>query len=464
MRVYNNSWLNDIVSLLEKDERLLLCAQTRQLWKNEQGQIIELDLPPVYGAYMTMHKSQLSPGIAWNYIEDTKNEYMQPIACVLGAGYAASKKYWMYLNGLKGLKQYGCDEVYMSFKVWSEGGKCYLLKKHSFGHIYRNGGPYQISQSSYVYNYLLISYVLFPVSYRCWALSCCKLAAKREYKDAHLLFIRNKQDIDSIKAKFEHIRNTPASKVLKMNTSVAFYNEYNVHERLVLADKIFENINLNSIDNYGIIDGKMAVLIWLSLYNKRKRLAKIEEQRMELFISIKDAVLSRKIPYNFYYGACGIGWGLIYLYSNGLLDEIDENILCQIDDYIESTNINRIREQSLYYGAGGIILYVVSRIMYCRSMHLNVPFSDHLLKAVKEAERKAKTQTIEQPTVYYSLLHDNIDKIQMKVNFTPKLKDWISPSVANPINPRYWSYRLDTGCLAFTGVVLEFEPLMYNTL
>ena len=63
------------------------------------------------------------------------------IACILGACYAASKRYWNSIRGLEGLMHYGSEETYLSLKAWMEGGGCYLLPHITFGHIYRPAPP-----------------------------------------------------------------------------------------------------------------------------------------------------------------------------------------------------------------------------------------------------------------------------------------------------------------------------------
>ena len=136
MRFYNTLWVERIISILEKDDRCLLCSQTRFLGKDLDGQVVvNKKCPTVYGAYVSFDKNNHIPGIQWDYKEKDKNEQIEEIAAVLGAGYAASKRYWEYLRGLEGLRYYGSDEAFISLKVWLEGGKCLLLKDVEIGHI-----------------------------------------------------------------------------------------------------------------------------------------------------------------------------------------------------------------------------------------------------------------------------------------------------------------------------------------
>lgn len=455
MRVYNGKWLKDITDLLKKDDRQLLCAQTKQLWKDDHGKIEELkDVAPVYGAYATFDKGYLSPGIEWNYIQRDESEKLQPIACVLGAGYAASKRYWQYLRGLEGLKLYGCDEVYISLKVWSEGGKCILLKEHSFGHIYRNKAPYQIPQCSFVYNYLMVAYVLFPVVVWCWVLSCCQIARPDEFQEAWSLFMHNKKKLNSLKQYHSAILNMPLYNVLKINQLIAKQSIKNPVERLNIAEQISMSILQHTKSNYGIVDGKMAALIWLALWDKDGKKQTLQ-LRQELYEEIKNSIYSRLLPFNFRNGLCGIAWGLFYLYANKLLGDIDESLLNQIDLDIQSIEVNRFADKSLYYGSAGVLVYIVCRELYNKHKGLSSIYTSHFTSSLISESKWLIKKSKEHMAVYYSYIYKHIKYVHLFDDFIPQLDDWITFPVVNPHNPQYWSYSMDSGCLGYTVPLLK---------
>lgn len=449
MRVYDNSWLTDIICILKENDRQILCTQTKQLWKNEDEEIIELkEAAPVYGAYATFNKHSLSPGIDWNYIQSDKTKSTQDVACVLGAGYAASKRYWLYLRGLKGLRLYGCDEVYISLKTWMEGGKCTLLKNHSFGHIYRNNAPYKITPCSYVFNYLLVAYITLPLTMWYQTLACCKIAKPIDYRKAWDLFQRNKKQIDELKAYHLAISNVNPMDIVKMNCLIAKQHIKNISNRLKVAEQISQSIPQKDNIGYGIVEGKMAELIWISHWNKyvQKQRSILQQQ---LFEEIKDAVISHRLPYNFRYGLCGIGWGLLYLYFNDLLSDIDERILQVIDSEIQAIDIANLPEKSLYYGTTGLIAYVVCRECYNQQKGINTYFHQNYLHKIKTEEQCLIKTSKEHIAVYYSYLHQD-GKEKVLKDFIPTLEDWMPLTQTIPNNPNYWSYRLDNGCLGYS--------------
>lgn len=450
MRVYNERWLRDITDLLMRNDRQLLCAQTKQLWKDDTGKIIELkDVAPVYGAYATFEKGQLSPGIEWNYLERDTSEVTQPIACVLGAGYAASRRYWTHLRGLEGLELYGCDEVYISLKVWSEGGRCLLLKEHSFGHIYRDKAPYQITQCSFVYNYLIIAYILFPTVMWYWILSCCQIARPSDFMEAWILFKKNKRKLYSLKIYHSQIATASLQKVIKMNLLMSEQHIDNFADRINVADKIFSNVLEKTSSNYGIIDGKMAALIWMSLWDQDGSKGTIQI-RHELFDELKQAILLKQMPCNFRNGLCGVGWGLLYLYANSLIDDIDESLLNQIDLDIQAVDITQISNKSLYYGTSGIMAYFVCRQLYNRHKGLSTKFSDYFASAIIKEGKMLLKSSNEHIALYYSHILKSMNDIEFINDFTPQLCDWINFPITNPTNPRYWTFSMDNGCLGYT--------------
>ncbi len=169
MRFYDDGWHRRIARLLDEDDRCLLCCQTRFLGKKDGEVYLMEDCPVTYGACLQFNKKGYMPGITWNCREHDPQADIEPIEAVLGAGYAASKRYWQRIRGLEGLMYYGSDEAFLSLKVWGEGGRCLLLKDTVIGHIYRDRSPYKRFCEEEVYNYLFIADVLFPASLRCMA-------------------------------------------------------------------------------------------------------------------------------------------------------------------------------------------------------------------------------------------------------------------------------------------------------
>ena len=70
MRFYDGRWPERLVSLLEADDRVLLCCQTRFLEKDGEG-VVRLceECATTYGAVTPFEQNQYWPDIKWNYRE-----------------------------------------------------------------------------------------------------------------------------------------------------------------------------------------------------------------------------------------------------------------------------------------------------------------------------------------------------------------------------------------------------------
>lgn len=162
MRFYDELWIERIVGELEGDDRQLLCCQTKVLKKGEQGIYEEKKKNVAQGAKITFCEDEKVMEATWQLTEDQPEVKTQDIVCVLGAAYAASKRYWQHLKGLTGLRYYGSDEIYISMKVWLEGGRCRLLNDVAVGHVYRKAFPYTMERCDMFYNKLLVAELLLP--------------------------------------------------------------------------------------------------------------------------------------------------------------------------------------------------------------------------------------------------------------------------------------------------------------
>lgn len=206
MRFYDSEWTSAIVQELDKNPKTLLCAQTKVLRKVD-GEIIEREqMEKYWGAYINFYVpvSYLEPG--WSYtsylVGSISSTNARLIPCVLGAGYATSKKYWLYLHGLQGLLSYGNDEVLISMKVWLEGGECKLMPDVVIGHLYRQSPPYKHYTEKRIYNRLYISYLLCPVEYQKKLFAIEKIKSPQGNFDAWKLYYEN---FNAIRSCFEMI-------------------------------------------------------------------------------------------------------------------------------------------------------------------------------------------------------------------------------------------------------------------
>lgn len=456
MRFYDSTWYNDCLELLRKDERQILCVQTKQLWKKETGEITEIDnVLPVYGAYATFTRNKYSPGIDWNYIESNKDLDHEDIPCILGAGYIASKKYWEYLKGLNGLIQYGSDEVYISLKVWLEGGKCTLVKNHSFGHIYRSNAPYQNVSSKVLYNNLLIAYTLFPTHLWCWMFACCKETNAYEFEQAYKLLKNCKNRINRLKEYYNKIFTKSSLEIIQKNINVARKNNCNHKELQEVARTIYNYFLENVSNDCNVVDGNMGRMIWLSLYKRYNNQECFDEQISDYLVLIEAAIKKRSVPLNFRYGLSGIGWGLIYMYHHKLIDELDDNLLQAIDEDINVLDLKKITDMSFYYGLGGLLSYIVCRIYYSKKRGTTLIFDDIFYKNLLLVSNNILKKCNNFSSCYYAYLYSELYYDKNDDYFIPSLSDWVNYPLSLPINRKFWEYSFDNGCLGYTLSLLE---------
>lgn len=152
MRIYQRDWVEILVRELENDRKCLFCASTLSLDKDGVPNADFLG----YGSRIDFQDLN-APWII--NIDDKSDDRIIDIPCVMGASYACNKEYWLYLDGLNGLKSYGLDEQLISIKVWLDGGRCRLLKDIKFGHIFRVAMPvpYEIRAKDFYKNTLFVA-------------------------------------------------------------------------------------------------------------------------------------------------------------------------------------------------------------------------------------------------------------------------------------------------------------------
>lgn len=217
MRFYDSMWVQQIVSELSLDERQLLCCQTKVLHQ-ENGVVSETQNgKKVFGAYIDWVEAKGALTAKWLFQEYDMNNNTECIPCVLGAAYAASKKYWQYLKGLTGLLYYGSDEAYISMKVWLEGGKCKLLKDIVIGHIYRNTFPYPLENMYTIYNKMLIAELLLPSEFKRNVFAKLRDIYSTAFDEAYRLLIENRLILRELKAYYRQIFINDFDLIVRLN-------------------------------------------------------------------------------------------------------------------------------------------------------------------------------------------------------------------------------------------------------
>lgn len=383
MRFSNDLWVNRIIGELEADQRTLLCCQTRILeFKN--GILIERrDCYLSYGAYVGLHGGHtlIEPSWVMREPEGTSHLQTMPIVCVLGAGYACSKKYWQYLKGLEGLKYYGTDEAYISIKVWMEGGSCKLLKDAAIGHIYRTGKtPYKTGMHFRLYNRLLIIELFIPKKYKKELFSRLRLFFYEVLPESLLILHENREKINQLKEYYQQIFTRDFSFFEALN------NQYYKQDMMIdnpndIIHSIAVRIEKESVPDIGIMKGRMGIIIFLFHYARFSG-----NDSYKVLAEKKLTELLKNIPmdthYGFGTGLSGIGWGIEYLYQQGFIEGDTNEILADFDKKVMEIDPKRIVNQNKDYGLGGIVLYLLARLYTIEKEKKDNPFDRDYLSSV----------------------------------------------------------------------------------
>lgn len=380
MRFYDKHWEKRIIEELSRDNRTLLCCQTKILEK-ENGVVKEVTkMPESLGACIDLYyfEGLFEPIWLFTETEATKMCNTIPIPCVLGAGYACSKSYWQYLKGLSGLLYYGNDEAFICMKVWLEGGTCQLLKDVKLGHIYRNTPPYRTTNEYRIYNKLLIAKLLIPENKRKKIISQLKRSS-RIYSKAYLMFYRNRKEIDKLSKYYNSIKTKDFSYFERMNNQLSSFKDIDINPEETLEIIAMRSVvESKSTDNIGLLYGKMGILLFLYHYSKEinsKTYAKLAEYILD--VTCEDILRCNTI--DFANGLAGIGWSIEYLSQNGFIEGDTNDILKDFDCKIMEVNPLRVSNLNLEYGLGGIVHYVMSRLYTYETLKGDKPFDDEYL-------------------------------------------------------------------------------------
>ena len=269
MRFYDAEWSGRIVAELEKNDRQLLCCQGRYLEKTD-GQV--RDIPTrtnkSYGAYLPLPKSFRLIDVMWRNEESMPDSPTEPIPAVLGAGYAASKRYWQYLRGLDGLKYYGSDEPYISLKVWMEGGQCTLLKDVVAGHIYRKKSPFKRYTDEEIYNRLLVAELLLPQSLRAVMAASAQLQFPELYGKAMAQLEEKNGHIEELKACYRKILNVPFRGFVEKQMELCHRKLQSVLPEEDNTCEVADFVERNPASQSGLAEGKTGQMLWLCLHAK----------------------------------------------------------------------------------------------------------------------------------------------------------------------------------------------------
>lgn len=383
MRVYDNRWYSILIKALKKEPNTLFCLQSKVLC-NICGVIKESEYVPAYGASIDMTPNiEQFLNVSWNTnttmdVETKGTDQIMEIPCVLGAGYACNKKYWNSIHGLKGLRNYGLDEQFISLKVWLSGGKCKLLNNVVFGHVYRSIAPYNISGVDILYNKLFLSKVLLPPNYSIIYEKFLRKNHASEYKECRYLMGIDEELIVQERNYFDKMRVRSLDEFLKINNKV--YTPQMVQDN-------FEQTMVYALSHIpteiGLFNGKAGIaLIYILLARKEQNV--MCELMADMYLQQIWNICNYDTPISFARGLTGIGWLCEYLYQNQMVAGNPDEILKDIDDVINMINPLKMKDLSFDNGIIGILAYIYARVIGCKLRGAPVPFDEQLLNDIVE--------------------------------------------------------------------------------
>lgn len=407
MRCFTVDWHETIIAELQNNDRQILCCQTTALGKDKHQIVFDKKVAPTDGAYILFDYNNYIPGIHWIEYERHGRLPGNQIACILGAAYASSKRYWSLIKGLEGLMHYGSEETYLSLKAWLEGGGCSLLPDVVFGHIYRAAPPYRIVTAQMHYNLFVISATLFPTSLQCWSNAIAYDIDKLIYEEIQFWISMNKHSLMRLKKYYSETFHGDFEDVLDLNNII-------VSEKVAMAE--YERKRIPSLLHYlressrtasyiDLWDGCTGLLIALCEYDEYEHDEANSALANELLRRLSAGINSDfEIPVSFCHGACGIGWGLIYMIRNGLADIDFTHELYLIDRKVMEINPGRVTNFSFGSGIGGVFCYVANRLYFSQTQGEDCPYDKEFLSSLKAAAGKALNKTSDLRTRSYALL------------------------------------------------------------
>lgn len=203
MRFYPDNWWIEFIKAIREEPRAIYCCRC-QPWDFLTKKESKNNAP--YAAYIKIFDIEARSilNATWAGKVFPGGEIVD-VPCVLGACYAASKTYWNYLKGLQGLLSYGCDEAYISLKVWMEGGRCRLLTHVRIGHLFREDFPYPIEDVNMVYNKLLMACTIFDDPLKSKLMRAMKASNYVLYIKALELQKEHWEEIENLKVYYQTI-------------------------------------------------------------------------------------------------------------------------------------------------------------------------------------------------------------------------------------------------------------------
>lgn len=446
MRFYQKDWHQMIIDELNNDQRQILCCQTKVLSKQD-GAVIEKNSAHAYGAYLHMMIDTLIPAVRWNCNPHKETLDRGVIPCVLGASYASSVSFWKEIKGLEGLLGYGCEEPYLSIKAWLSGGKCKLLGNIVVGHIYKENSCSLRGYSTYMYNHLLISETLFPISLQCKANMAARNQGLQYFNHATTLLKEHKRRIASLKRHYtKNFNMAKIDWIMNMNNIISKEAQCLLEAGYKRTSDILRHAEdaTKELHHYGLRNGLAGIALLFGLYYKCSGDKLYVGKARNI---IHDAQIQNEqegLPLSFDSGIMGVGWVLSYFVEIDILSSYETKaFLLQVDNIVNI--INPILVQNIEMICD-MAIYCYSRLGCCKRKQLEHGLSNHFISALRKACRNWRGSSDYARLSYQKQLAIDIMSLYNKTSWctmTADLKDIYKLPAYLPKDEAYWDFGMD---------------------
>lgn len=182
----------------------------------------------------------------------------------------------------------------------------------------------------------------------------------------------------------------------------------------------------SSVDNPGLLTGKMGIVIFFFHYSRYTNNALYGDFAGELLDEVFEEI-HITTPVDFASGLCGVAWGIAYLIEHDFVDADPDEVLNDIDQAIMKYDVRRISNISFNTGLQGIAQYILQRkkfdVVYVqeltenmKSHNLQIMDNNLLLQTIVE-NIEINNEVFEQQQPTLSIANNGVAGIGLKLMF-----------------------------------------------
>ncbi|WP_288359752.1 glycosyltransferase [uncultured Bacteroides sp.] len=157
-----NNALPSLLQYASAYPKSLICLQSRiMIYGHDKELYLQASPCENRAGYIDFNLLRGPLCLRWEYMRpEEENAEILEVPCIRGGAYCIEREYYLYLHGYNGLICHGCENAFISTKVWLEGGRCLLLPKQEVNHLYRWSTPYNSNKIAEGYNKIIYTCLL----------------------------------------------------------------------------------------------------------------------------------------------------------------------------------------------------------------------------------------------------------------------------------------------------------------